>query len=305
MNVERALFLFGIDEVDKKEIRKRYLRKCREYHPDKHMNASDCERREYAQKFNELQEAYILLNKEDEMAYMMNDVFHKNVFSLVIKLMRQIQSYEFREEHVYSVLDLLDDESLKYIYHIIQRHKNPILEKIVKWIETRISNVYLIKQENVVYNEIYQVNLYPTLYELFNMKLYLLEYDKKPYYIPLWHRHICINNIEATTEPKLEIKEGLNKEYNVYHLLLDDENDLHIYVAAYIDYIFKQQLFEFDVYLGVDDHYKTICISADKITMKKDQTICLKREGIPRMNKQNIYDDKQMGDILVYLQLVL
>lgn len=302
MNVERALFLFGLNEIDKKEIRKRYLRKCREYHPDKHINAREEERREYTRKFNELQDAYILLNKEDDTAHMMNDIFHKNVFSLVVKLMQQIQSYEFREEHLYSILELLDDESLKYIYNIIRRHRNPILETIAKWIENRINVVECIKEENVVYH---QETLNPSLYDLFNMKLYLLEYNKNPYYIPLWHRYICIDNIEATIEPMLEIKETLNKEYNVYHLLLDDNNDLHIYVVAYIDYIFKEQEFIFEVFLGVDEHYKKIRISVDKITMKKDQIICLKREGIPRINKQNIYDDTQPADVVVYLQLVL
>lgn len=300
MNVEQALFLFGLNEIDKKEIRKRYLRKCREYHPDKHINAREEERREYTRKFNELQEAYILLNKEDEMPHMMNDIFHKNVFSLVIKLMRQIQSYEFREEHVYSILELLDDESLKYIYSIIQRH--PILEKITKWIENKINIVECIKQENVVYNEVHQITLTPSLYELFNMKVYLLEGEQC--YIPLWHRYVCVGNVEATIEPKLELRENTNKEYNVYHLFLDDENDLHIYVVAYIDCIFKEQEFIFDVYLGEDEKYKTIHISVDKITMKKDQIICLKREGIPRINKQNIYDTEP-ANIIVYLQLVL
>ena len=80
MNVERALFLFGLDEIDKKEIRKQYLRKCREYHPDKHINAREEERREYTRKFNELQDAYILLN----IAYSI--LFQKFLLTYIIRL---------------------------------------------------------------------------------------------------------------------------------------------------------------------------------------------------------------------------
>jgi hypothetical protein len=299
MNVEQALFLFGLNEIDKKEIRKRYLRKCREYHPDKHINSTEEERREYTCKFNELQEAYILLNKEDDMAHMMNDVFHKNIFALGLKLMRQIQTYEFREEHIYSILELLDDESLKYIYKIIQQHS--IFDNIKKWIEIR-TETFCKLRENVCEENICEIRLYPTLYDMWIKKFHLFG-DK--YYIPYWHRYLCMHNLEITIEPLIKVGENKYKEYNVYHLFLDNENDLHIYVVAYLDTIFIKEEFVFDIYLGENEQYKTIRISVDKIAVKKDQIICLKREGIPRINKNNIYDDTQLSDIVVYLQLTL
>jgi hypothetical protein len=294
MNVERALFLFGLNEIDKKEIRKRYLRKCREYHPDKHIDATEEERREYTRKFNELQEAYILLNKEDEMANMMNDVFHKNMFALGLKLMRQIQSYEFREEHIYSILELLDDESLNYVYKIIPRHS--VFDNIKKWIDTRIEPVNEPKQNICI------IHLYPSLYDMWIKKFHL--WGEK-YYIPYWHRYLCIDNLEITIEPLIEVGENRHKEYNVYHLFLDNENHLHIYVVAYVDIIFTNEAFVFEVYLGEKEQYKTFHISAQDIRMKKEQIIYLKGEGLPQMNKENIYDDTQSGDVLVYLQLTL
>lgn len=311
MNVEKALFLFGLNEIDKKEIRKRYLRKCREYHPDKHMNATDEERKEYTRKFNELQEAYICLNDDEHTAHMVNDIFKKNVFSFVVKLIRQIKQYEFREEHIFSILELLDDESLRYIYHIIQRHgEHGILENITKWIENKISVNGVLelesreKRENTVC-EIQRIELCPTLYELFERRLYFLKNDEISYFIPLWHRYLYMASTEITIEPKLENDDVVNNDYKVYHLYLDDNNDLHIYVVVYIEYIFNKQEFIFDVYMGVPNTYKKISIPVSDITMKKDQVIILKKEGIPRINKENIYDDRESADVFVFLQLVI
>jgi hypothetical protein len=114
-----------------------------------------------------------------------------------------------------------------------------------------------------------------------------------------------MHNLEITIEPLIKVGENKYKEYNVYNLFLDNENDLHIYVVAYLDTIFIKEEFVFDIYLGENEQYKTIRISVDKIAVKKDQIICLKREGIPRINKNNIYDDTQLSDIVVYLQLTL
>lgn len=59
------------------------------------------------------------------------------------------------------------------------------------------------------------------------------------------------------------------------------------------------------MYMGVPNTYKKISIPVSNITMKKDQVIILKEEGIPRMNKENIYDDRESADVFVFLQLVI
>ena len=305
MNVEKALFLFGLTEIDKKEIRKRYLRKCREYHPDKHIGATDEERREYNRKFNELQDAYMCLNDDDQTANMMNDVFEKNILALGLKLIKHIKTYEFRQEHIYSILELLDDDSLNYIYSIIGRYKgNPIIGEVSKWIEGRISSVN-IPLENVVCEDIRQVEISPTLNDLFNGVVKCIEHNEKKYYIPVWHRYICMGNVEATMEPfiVLDEKEVSQNGNKIYHVFLDDENGLHIYVVSYIEDIFKNEKCVIDVYVG-DEQYKTFEVSGNEIRMKKEQLIVLESVGIPLMNKQNIYDDTVKGNVYIYLQMV-
>jgi DnaJ family protein C protein 7 len=61
--------IFGVDKnatID--EIKKAYKRKALSHHPDRHVNASDNERREHERKFQEVAEAYGILSDREKRA---------------------------------------------------------------------------------------------------------------------------------------------------------------------------------------------------------------------------------------------
>jgi DnaJ family protein C protein 7 len=61
--------IFGVDKnASLNEIKKAYKRKALDHHPDRHINASDGERREHEEKFKEIREAYEILSDMEKRA---------------------------------------------------------------------------------------------------------------------------------------------------------------------------------------------------------------------------------------------
>jgi hypothetical protein len=268
MNIERALFLFGLEKIDKKEIRKRYLQLCREYHPDKHVGISDDEKREYERKFVELQDAYICLNRDDDTVNLVRELFRKNYLEVAIQIIKSS-----KEEYIYLFLELLDKETLEYIRTFIISQKLEI-GGILGWLNNKLKPI------RTVYFE-------PSLSDMMNCRVYCLKENEYTYYIPLWHRNVTIEHIEVTLEPKIDIP-------NTY---IDTENDLHIYITSKLTEIFENQKYE----IAVDDN--TIKIPVSDITLQKQQILLLKGKGLPHIDKKNIYDVSVKRDIYVYLEL--
>lgn len=295
---------------DPKKWRHNYLKLCRQYHPDKHPDATEAEKLEYNRKFVEIQTEYKKLpTTKDE------------------KLLQCIIS-GFPMEFIISKLDkdaliLLKEMVVKYKEYISMEYYNRLMEWINRYNEEWKEPVEVI---NPAGNSIFTVKLHPTLNDLMVGKVHCLHYENMSYYVPLWGNYICMTPVEFHINPILWIgddsgnpicPDGLERdgieppkvsirqhcEYNVYGLYIDDMNDLHIRVIAYVMPIFDKQLFTFEVYMGVDEEYKSFCIPAEKITMKREQTILLKGEGIPQMNKMNIYDDTTKRDVYVCLIL--
>jgi hypothetical protein len=291
---------------DPKKWRHNYLKLCRQYHPDKHPNATDAEKMEYNRKFTEIQEAYRKLptTKDEKMLHCIISGFPMEF--IISKL-----------DH--EALILLREMIVKYKDYISMEYYNRLIEWINKYNLEWKEPVEVI---NPAGNSIYTVRLYPTLNDLMVGKVHCSHYENMSYYVPLWGNYICMTPVEFHITPVLWVGDDSGNpictdismeapnviirqhcEYNVYGLYIDDDNDLHISVIAYVMPIFDRQGFPFEIYLGVDEEYKSFYIPIEKITMKREQTIVLTGEGIPRMNKIDIYDDSMKGDI--YVRLIL
>ena len=273
MNVKNACKCLGINEKDihslsESQIKHKYHILALKFHPDKNKSLNATER------FQEIQEAYSFICKEKQMTK--SSIDYRSIF-------KQYLSYYINESD--DILDLLYDIINKKMNTLLYNCSNSKLRKIYSFLNSQkvllnIPNDILISIQKIIQEKTKLIEIECSFNDIWQQKIYILSISIDTLYIPLWHSKLEYNI------------EGINyiitckcKDKNI---VIDRDNNVHIKMN-YIES--KNNCFTIPV-IG-----KRVISTSNII---KD-TIVLKREGIPRIKQDNVYDNNDLSDIIITL----
>lgn len=294
MDIDKAYKILNLSPpISLQSLKKAYHREALLHHPDRHKDNTD--KKETTQKFQDINEAYETLSNyigDNEHDYTNFDssyegILRKFIYNtignksseidlIINNITKKCSSFSQK------MLDNLDKKTLLKIFDYINTN-NDILNinsSIVDFI-----NDYVVKktEKDCVYN------LNPTLDDILRKDVYLLFINEKKYYIPLWHSEIQFEEdkcIIVRCEPELP-----------KHITIDHNNDLNVNLAVNFENILDRVELEF--MLGSTKY----SIPIEKLYIKKHQVYTLINQGIPKINNNDIYDCKKIGDIIVNIDM--
>jgi hypothetical protein len=132
--------------------------------------------------------------------------------------------------------------------------------------------------------------LNPIIDDLFDNNLYKLIIGGNTYIVPLWHDQLVYDYMDSDIYVKC---------YPILpeNVSIDNNNNIHIILKYNITDIWEKEYLEFN--LGK----QTFEFSTDELKLTKNQTIVLKKQGISRINTNDIYDISNKSDIILNIAL--
>lgn len=315
----------NLNTISLYDIKKKYRFLSLKYHPDKNLNNNT------TKNFQEISEAYKYMelfikerdNKynNDKNNYDIFDIFENNplnkIFNNFDTIINNIKSSNFnniffdkndnqyeksnhdnynKSENINNIFSLLyaiikNTKLLECIDYNISIDIINILKLYSKELGVTVEKINELEEIVNKCKSIKIINLIPSINNLINFDLYKLEYNNDIYYIPLWHHELIYefdnHNLLIKINPKLDD-----------NITINDNNDIHINITENIINIFNNK--KIDIHIG----NKKIVLETEKLKIKDKQIYIIKKEGIPIINNTNIYDTKEISNIVLHLNLV-
>jgi hypothetical protein len=298
MNRKEACKLLEIDDfnnITDEIIKKKYRMKALLYHPDKN-NSPDA-----SDKFRQIHEAYnFLLNeKNDDSHKTFNDI--KSYKDLLAEFLKGLSENGTQSDFQYRIFNTI----ITKITQMCENKAVVFLEKIDKKLLLKIYEL-LLKNREIFYISEYFLNqindivkkktekdeciiLNPMLEDLFNHSLYKLHIENNLYLIPLWHQELIYDNsgsdLYVKSIPILPDSISIDKDNNIY-----------VDLTYKISDIWEKEKIDIEIG-GVK-----FALYVESMSLKKHQTIPLRRMGIPKQ-LDNIFDVIQKADIILQITL--
>ena len=303
---------FNIKRLDLLLIRKQYKLLALKYHPDKNKHCKN--------KFIEIKEAYDFLEsyinidasvreeeEEEEKGEKGNNGNNENngnkgehnndseytqllyffltayaspvLIHIISNMIVNTKSITFK------TIESLEKEDLWEIYHFLKKY-NQILkldehlfEQIRKWINDKYTN-----------DTFYYLN--PSLNDLLECNCYKLWDNNKYYIVPLWHNEVHFD-VENT---KNKIIVFCDPEISDTNISINEHTEIIAeYHVAFDNHLLETPKMSFMV------GKKTLNIPLEQISMKPLQYIRIQNQGIPKIDKNDIYHVTKKNDIIVKL----
>jgi hypothetical protein len=298
MDFDKALFIFSLTSIDfykmdKDNLKKLYYKLSLQYHPDKNEG-----KEEYTQKFQDVQNAYELLNNyievdvdqeevnistyEDILTGFMKNIFkdkYKNLFMDIIKVFKQNS-----KKTSFELLRKLDKDDLVILYNFVSKYKKILFldKEIIEW-------VHEIIKEQFKNDEIIIIN--PTIDDLIENNIYKLLLNNKIYFVPLW-----IPEATYSTENKKDIIVRCIPKLPP-NVVIEEQNLLVTLEIVFEKSLLDKQYYTF--YLG--KHEYNILLS--DLVIKKEQYYTLKKNGLSSVSNSiyNISDKKDMIIKIIFI----
>jgi hypothetical protein len=304
MDYKIALEILEIDlsETNYKDINLEYLK--RQYHkqalknhPDKNGNTQESN-----ETFQKINEAYEFLKREeiqnqdkeheqednttgyvDILQLFLLEIFEGKYNELFIKIIKDIVLKKFS---IKLFKDLDKDTAFK-IYTFLSKHKNIL--HISQEIIDAIRDIVHKKCDDIV---IYKLN--PSIDDLFENNVYKLYIDNQLYLVPLWHNELYFDSSELN---KIEEIVVLCEPELSEDIVIDENNNLCIKIEIFVkdlqDLIITNKPIHFCI------GKKKFEIQVDRLYIKRDQYYRIKKQGLSKINENDIYDISEKGDVIV------
>ena len=287
------------------DVKRNYYKLSLKWHPDKNTSINS------TNKFQEIAEAYeflkIYLDLENGNETNETNETNENDFlnmcnhflSSLIETTKTITGNKITNEQIMNILKQLTTKcekvSIKLFEGIDKESSILLFNYLVSYADIlSISQETLNEIKNVIELKMKNDNiiiLNPNIENLLNDEVYVLTFEDKTYYIPLWHNEL----IYDTTKGKLIVK--IEPELPP-HLEIDDNNNIIVNLTTKINSLLVNEKLIFK--LGE----KVFQMTSENLRIKKKQQFFLKNKGLTRINYSELYNIKKKADIIVNLELV-
>ena len=289
MDLERACNILNITKpISLSDIKKKYYRAALSCHPDRNSDINS------TAAFQELSDAYNFLCMHlevEEEEIIEEECSYTSIIERFIKLMIGTNQ---DQETISNIINGCKNLSIKAFENI---DKNTAL-KIFGYIELFAESLKIDKDtintvKDIIKSKIKDDKLYilnPSLDNLLDGDIYILNYEEDTFYIPMWHDEITYD----LSENSLIIKciPDLPK-----HMYIDEKNSLHINIITSISNLLDHK--ELSIQVG----RKVFNILTAELKIMKFQTYKLVNVGIPLLNTSEIFTYDKKGDIVFHLEL--
>ena len=316
MNLKDARTLLVVSrDCSLAELNKRYRIMALKLHPDKNGNTPEA-----TAAFQELIAAYQLLlpganpdaneandndSNADNATYstifmtFMKSLFKRKdrneserVNQVLLDLLHRIV-HDYASVSVNAALDSLDPSVLFQLYETLEQYNSAVS------MDARIfEEITRIIREKMQKNNIVVLN--PSLKDVIQNNISVLQYEGQTFYVPLWHSELHYR-IEAGSDEKQLIVKCMPVLPD--HMSIDANNELHIDVRADIKELLNLSPGVLRIPL-----YDSECVELQvrELHIKSRQTVILKNNvhGISLICATDIYDVSNKAPICVHVHLV-
>ena len=284
------------------ELKQAYRKKALKFHPDKNPEADATE------QFQKISEAYEFLSNvgveydenhidEDISGYdniLKNFIryFNKDIdVDLVLTIVNKLASKVYL--NVIEIFSECDKDTVIQIYELIVKYKDIF----------QIDNDIILQVERIAREKSSEDNLIiitPTLHDLFNANIYVHKSNGQQYYVPLWHDEIYFEDKTKNHDLIVKCIPDIPD-----HISVDENNNIHINVihrTSLKDLLNKKSI----SYVHSDENNKPIIsleIPVTSLYIRKQQSIKFFKNGIPKINSNDMYSINDKSDIIVHLEL--
>lgn len=293
----------GSNTYDSAYITKAYRIASLKYHPDKNENSP-----ESTAKFQQINEAYqYLMSKtpstttelpssssyHDIFVFFIRAMFNRNGIHPVNVNSDDIEAalMHIISSNYDKLLHTLDKSTAVAVYEFMREYADILhlpsdaLEKMFKIVSDKM------KSDNVII-------LNPTLTDLFQKKVYELEYESKHFTVPLWH-----NEIYYKLDNDADLVVRCNISDVPEYMYIDENNHITINIRTSIQKLLDTGSVTVCIPLSPDP--LNITIPCHELIVVKNVQVyqCPDPIGIPRINTRKPLDDTIMAGINVCVEL--
>jgi hypothetical protein len=323
MRIKDALQILELDEYDisnisEMELKQQYRKFALMYHPDK--NSSN----DASFRFLEIKEAYNLLQTHlrdsvTEDTLNDDDIIDESNYHKILKEYLGIQIVDDKihdildniffvcEKQALIILEKIEGKKFYMMYSILKKYKHVFF--LSDDFYQQIEEIYERKNKKEV------IELHPTLNDLLNNMVYILNKNNEKYLVPLWHHELiyqdkntdeefivrCIPDLIVENENENDVKDFSIQNNNIQKYWIDDGNHLNGLIYYPISYILEKSTKKekIEVIFG---NNKSLCFNPWELNIIPSQTIRWKKEGIC-IPTSEIHDVSKKSDILLHIQL--
>jgi hypothetical protein len=275
MNQIRACIILDISPpLNSEKIKKKYYEKARLFHPDKNPAPNA------AAQFQEIKEAFDFLQKTNA-----GDTFQEYFQQFLLQKFELLK----RQTTTKNITQML------FYYNIFSDFKifGEILVKMKKFIDAAAA--VTTTEERPPHTFI----LCPTIDNLLDCVVY---YGKTPdtrrsqegaqtpdhFCVPLWHQELEFDDFIFVIKPKLP-----------ENITIDENNNIHVHIQRVLCEVLDTEYIDFVI------GKRKFTLSCNQLQFRTIQIITLRGVGIPQINSHDIFNIEILGDIVVYLTILV
>lgn len=279
------------------ELKRNYHKLSLKVHPDKNNSPNA------TSEFQELNDAYEYLKDNIDNCSNMKHQFDVNdefdIFEILNNFTSKINIKKIDKSIIIDIIEKITSNSAficKEIFEGMDKQMSiNLFEYLKKYADVFNISVDTLNKISDIINDKFKndeiIKLHPNINNLINDDIYKLEFNKTTYYIPLWHDEIIYdlsnnNQLIVIVVPELED-----------HISIDDYNNIHIHLTKNIKGLIESKNILFN--LGE----KVFNIHCSELYIKRKQKYVYKKQGISKIDTNNVYDISKKGDIIVHLTI--
>lgn len=282
------------------DLKRNYHRLSLKLHPDKNTSPNA------TAEFQELNDAYGYLKdnihiysiSKENQDVNTNDDF--DIFEILNNFTSKINGNKIDKSIILNIIEKITSNSeiiCKEVFEGMDKQMSiDLFEYLKKYADVFSLSTDTLNKIGDIINDKFKddeiIKLHPNITNLMNDDIYKLEFDETTYYIPLWH-HEIIYDISNNNELIINIVPQLE-----HHISIDDYNNIHIHLTKNIKGLITSKTIMFN--LGE----KVFNIPCGELYIKRKQKYIYKKQGISKIDTNNVYDVSKKGDVVVHLTLM-
>jgi len=317
MKVSDAIKIMEMDSIPMSEItvdavKRQYKKMALKLHPDKNGNTP-----ESTLQFQELSCSYQVImemvsdpsdgskcddTSGDENIFTTFSATQSGYFDILLQFIKSTldnMPAEYLTEKIKIILENCQNISVG-LFENIDRDMSLVIFQFLSTYRQilHIQDDALEKVKNIIQQKFEELEIYtiePSLNDILSDNVYRLKINDEVFLIPLWHK-----------EMYFDMKSGKELLVMCQPILPDgwsiDENN-HLYGSCEVE--FTKSLIDCMILpVSLDNGKHVVNVYMNTLTFARQQTVCLKKMGMLRINENNMYDNEERRDLVLTIKFV-